>query len=98
MSEPLIEVMGLAMPSCETVVGTLMKGMFWLPELIFAESIIVPPPTPKKDLRLKEEVLNLAFSMVVMSLIVIAFYLQNIYLQAWGFLKKAAVVFFPANS
>ena len=48
LSEPLIEASGLAIPSWETVVGMLMKGMFWVQELIFAASIMVPPPTPNK--------------------------------------------------
>src|SRR5512138_3142377 len=52
LSVPFMDANGLAMPSCETVVGTLINGTFWLAEHTLAESIIVPPPHTKKDPRL----------------------------------------------
>jgi len=39
---------GLAIPSWDNVVGTLMNGMFWRDALSFAASILVPPPTPMR--------------------------------------------------
>ena len=65
---PLMEARGLAMPSWETVVGMLMKGMFWLLELVFAESIMVPPPTPKRTWGF---ICLIWFSVSVMSFVVI---------------------------
>ncbi len=44
---PLMAPSGLDIPSCEAVVGTLMKGIFSLDELNLATSIFVPPPTPR---------------------------------------------------
>ena len=44
-----MDASGLAMPSCESVVGTLMKGMFWVDAVSFAASIFVPPPTPMRS-------------------------------------------------
>jgi hypothetical protein len=44
---PLIDATGLAIPSWEAVVGTLIKGIPFCAELSLATSIFVPPPTPK---------------------------------------------------
>ena len=84
LSEPLIDASGLAIPSWETVVGMLMNGIFWVQELIFAASIMVPPPTPKSTCGF---VASIRCSIVIKSFMSIAVYLENIHFQS-RLLKK----------
>lgn len=46
---PFMDARGLAMPSWERVVGTLMKGMFCCDAVSFVASIFVPPPTAMRS-------------------------------------------------
>ena len=45
----LMDARGLAMPSCDADVGTLMNGTLRLTEASFARSILLPPPTPNRN-------------------------------------------------